>query len=331
MASARIQPTTPNDSTYGDAGGSPDYTTLDAWEVDTDIDLVTATAGERLFCRTDGSPYTDSETLNGATTSSSYFRVVCAAAGSEPKGLPGSGPKFISTTGTVLASNEAHAAFYDVVCQVDADSASNLQTVRLNSDNNKAVGVIVDSSINIGSGFARGFILNAGSGATIYFINCLAINCGNDNFRTAGGGTGYMYNCTSVDAGLDGFTRGGGTQILKNCLATGSASDDFAGVWDSASTDNGSSDTSAPGSNPEISLSVSYVNAGADDYHLASGDTAAKDKGADLSADGVFAFDDDADLETITTWSIGFDSQTSSTQSIIPLIQNRLHAPGGLL
>jgi hypothetical protein len=45
---------------------------------------------------------------------------------------------------------------------------------------------------------------------------------------------------------------------------------------------------------------------------LATDDTAALGFGTDLSADAGYAFDDDIDGETITDWSMGFDSHVAA-------------------
>jgi hypothetical protein len=81
---------------------------------------------------------------------------------------------------------------------------------------------------------------------------------------------------------------------------------DFSGS--PAGNNNASSDGTATGTGSRINQTFTFVASGSDDYHLAGSDAGALDFGADLSADGVFAFDDDIDFDTRSgTWDIGFD------------------------
>ena len=52
---------------------------------------------------------------------------------------------------------------------------------------------------------------------------------------------------------------------------------------------------------------TSGVTFAADGYHLDSTDTVAINNGTDLSADDVFAFDDDIDRGIRSDWDIGCD------------------------
>jgi hypothetical protein len=105
-----------------------------------------------------------------------------------------------------------------------------------------------------------------------------------------------------------------GTLNLKNNLANGNTTNDyyFEGGHTRNTATNLSEDTSSP-NNTWDSKAVTFENEGSDNFHLASGDTAAKDQGTDLSADAALAFSDDVDGATRSgTWDIGADEYTAA-------------------
>lgn len=59
------------------------------------------------------------------------------------------------------------------------------------------------------------------------------------------------------------------------------------------------------GTNDEQSQTFTFVNLSTDDVHLQSGDTGARGKATDLSADGNFPFDYDQDGVTRSAWDAG--------------------------
>jgi hypothetical protein len=132
--------------------------------------------------------------------------------------------------------------------------------------------------------------------------------------------TFYVYNNTVYNCNL-GYWRQPGVAILKNNIAQ-NCTDGYLGTFD-ASSDYNLSDLAAdaPGTNAKNSTTVSFVNAGADDFHLAPGDTGARDAGMNLSADPGLKFSDDVDRQTRTApWDIGADEVLGSvtTPSFTP-------------
>ena len=95
--------------------------------------------------------------------------------------------------------------------------------------------------------------------------------------------------------------------VVKNCGASNCANG-FAGSFDGASTNNASNIAAdAPGANPRNSVTPTFVSAPGN-LHLAAGDTAWTDGGANLSADALFPFSTDGDGATRSgTWDIGAD------------------------
>jgi co-chaperonin GroES (HSP10) len=120
----------------------------------------------------------------------------------------------------------------------------------------------------------------------------------------------YVYNNTVLDS-----TRcfyGGDGNIAKNNIAQ-DCSTDFAGSYNASSSNNISSDSTAPGTNSQTSTTVTFRDAANDDYRLDSEDPAAIDQGTDLSADANLNFTTDIEGDTRLTgsWDIGADEAQS--------------------
>ena len=150
----------------------------------------------------------------------------------------------------------------------------------------------------------------------VTYTNCVAVGwtgsgATHHGFTKYPGTTGgvRLYNCTAHGCGV-GFSGGSG-MVAKNCGAA-SCTDGFTGTFDAASTNNASSLASdAPGTNPQHSVTPTFVSA-ITDLHLASGDSAWKDRGTALSGDALYPFCTDGDGATRTgTWDIGADEITT--------------------
>jgi hypothetical protein len=74
-----------------------------------------------------------------------------------------------------------------------------------------------------------------------------------------------------------------------------------------------------------LATTVSFVDAANDDFHLASGDTYAKDHGSDLSGDSRYAFNYDIDGQTRSgSWDIGADEYVASGAVVYKAISESL-------
>lgn len=298
-----------NVSTYGNNTRDYDGTAggLASWEGATDIDLNIAGKGEALECYDDAASYDDTRSMSGATnTSSTQFRVIRTAAGQGHDGTQNNGFTIADTSGSVMRTGEENFHVYDLILTSIADSTTSAETTvkGANISTVVLVGLIIHDSTNIGTGSIAGIIQMTGT-----CINCLVHNMEGDGYDVES--NAFMYNCVATDNGLLGFEDSGVGQTLKNCLSTGNGTADYDAFADGTMEDCASEDASASGTRPHASITMSglFVDEAGNDFHLQSGgDANVVDNGQDLSADGSFAFDDDIDTVTITTWSIGFDS-----------------------
>ncbi len=123
--------------------------------------------------------------------------------------------------------------------------------------------------------------------------------------------TNYLYNNT-FSGDTTGVKRNAGAIIAKNNIAQNTTAG-YAGSFDASSINNLSDHADAPGSNPQNSKTVQFVDATNKDFHLAPTDAAAKDAGVDLSSDPYLPFNTDIDGQTRPygwIWDIGADEYT---------------------
>lgn len=304
MASSRILPTTPNTSSYDSGGvgslpggGNPDYSTLQGWEEATDIDLVTANTGEILEVYS-SQVHDDTDTLDAATTDSSYFRLIMPASGEGHSGVPlvdGSMAAFVRTADTfVIRLNEGNSRLYDLVGKISGNTASTLRVFPFGntaSGGGAIVGCLVLDSANVGAGDCRGFRVVNANGT----INCLADNMDGSGFTCENVGAGqYSYNDLAVNNGAGGFDELSGTFTVKNGLASNNTGGDYVNTptLTTCADSDGSGD---------FTLNTWDV-VGDPDWHYVSGSDGIGD-GTDLSG----TFDDDIDGDTRSAWDCGFD------------------------
>lgn len=271
MASSRRLPTNPVTKTYGPG---KDYEVLSLWEDYSDVDCVGTTTSYILDC--DKGTYDDAVGLAGATTNSSYFRLVRAKSGDEHKGIAANGVIFNGTSiagvygDTKLEVGENYSRFHDIA--VTCPTSGKVGLGARNGYTGYFVGCIAYD-------ITYGLLVGTGSGVTGYFIDCLAYNCGTGVYAETGKVT-YCYNVTCAD-NTTNFANG--TGIAINCISEDATTRWGTGWTKSFYTDNGG---------------VVFANQAGDDYHLGVTDTVARGLGFDLSADATYAFDDDIDLTT---------------------------------
>jgi len=144
---------------------------------------------------------------------------------------------------------------------------------------------------------------------TAVFVSDLADGC-------------VMYNCLAYGSTFDdGFVAiGGDSIVLKNCLAAGNFDKDYAGgTANSKCITNLSEDTTAFGTSPVTSATITFEDTANYDFRLVVGDTDAIGAATDLStdADSLFSFSTDAAGNTRSSWDIGPHEYQSSISAAI--------------
>jgi len=166
----------------------------------------------------------------------------------------------------------------------------------------------------------------ADSGSNLYIWNNIIYGWNLAEHNASGiyaeGGSMYLYNNTLYNNGFGLYQRStSDIMVAKNNLVASSTTG-FSGTFDSSSDYNASSDsTSTGGANDKINQTFSFVSTSTDNFHLSFNDTAAKDAGADLSADSNLSFSTDIDGETRGTWDIGADEADEGARQFIATIR----------
>ncbi|MFA6458305.1 MAG: LamG-like jellyroll fold domain-containing protein [Patescibacteria group bacterium] len=268
----------------------------------------------------DAAPYNDSIAMAGATTTSSFYRVVRAADGQ--RGTPTSGVRFEVSSSTaavfIISLSENYASAQDIAVKAVTTFANSyafgIYTVN-GFSYQSIIGCTAYDCHSNGTGIYTG--LGAYSnGAKI--INSFVTGCsGGANTQsggivlyssgTTGSNTTYVYNCTSKNNGIGITVRSQHAGYTTTANITNSIVQDNTSynIYDS-----GGLGTEIINQTTNATSGVTFA---ADGYHLASTDTVAKDHGTNLSADATFAFGEDLDKETRTgTWDIGADEYVVS-------------------
>src|SRR3989339_114626 len=127
-------------------------------------------------------------------------------------------------------------------------------------------------------------------------------------------GTAYLYNNTIQNCRLGVYDSTSNTTInLRNNIAQ-DCTDGYNGTMDTCDYNISDLAGDAAGSHSKNSATVLFKDKAGDDFHLGSGDTAAKGSGVDLSA--VFTTDIDGDTRQ-TPWDIGADGAASTSGPIV--------------
>ncbi|MBN2564263.1 MAG: right-handed parallel beta-helix repeat-containing protein [Candidatus Eisenbacteria bacterium] len=266
---------------------------------------------------------------------------------SKHNGTAGTGVK-IRPTGSgqfypIFDVNIDHCRLYDFI--IDANGNPTTQQViglRVTGAASSAVAsaiyverMIYKGDADLTGGLQRGMYSSPAGSRTadhyVYFRNCLSYDCHGDSGSYAGififdnltprQSHVEIDNCACIDStgyGIYGYAPG--EVIVRNCYCGGNTTGDFGGYFNGGAGDSLTSATCASsdatlagapwssGSGHKTSQTPSFLDAGGEDYHLQSGDTALKDAGTDLSA--YFTTDIDG-ITRSGTWDIGPDEYVS--------------------
>ncbi|HBI33903.1 MAG TPA: hypothetical protein DEA43_03600 [Candidatus Moranbacteria bacterium] len=164
--------------------------------------------------------------------------------------------------------------------------------------------LIISSNISIYAGSGSSdkwqFVSSGGSGK---YANNIAYSDGSGvGFFINSSGSQYLYNNTVINDGTGFYCYAcwPGPIVAKNNITQ--VADGFYGTFDSSSNYNISSAAAdAPGANSKNSTTVQFADAPNKDFHLSPSDAAAKNAGADLSADANLPITTDIDGQTRPT------------------------------
>ena len=305
-----------NISTFAASGA--DYNAITDWESFTDNDLVTGAVTEVLECA--AGTYSDGLAALSATTDGRYFRIIRPAAGAEHNGTPSSGVIFSGTGTNHFDIAENFFSVQDLVIISAGNSAGTVSALRVTATTQVTIIGCIAKATNAGAGTGNSFTANHASG-TSRFVNCLAYESDGTGFFLDGAGTKRALNCTSINNGVHGFRRNNGTVTTINCLGDGNLTADFDGTM-TDSNYNAATDATTTGANSRNNQTFKYVNDSGTNYHLTAADAGAKGFGTSMATNNFYNYTDDVDSVTVTTWSIGFDSDPAHAGrkvNIIPL------------
>jgi len=275
-------------NTFGTAGAGRDYTAISLWETDTDVDIVTATVSPVLECYNDAASYDlgGAVVFVGATVNTTYFRILRAHSTTRHLGVSGAGVVFDGSSS--LSLGETDFGVEDIEVRRSVNNANPRLAVEAAATRGRIVGVLA-KGVNTGAGTGLGIYNSAN--VTVYIVNCIAFESDDVNI---GQRNGVVYNCTAVNGGGYGFSYTTTEPAYKNCIGYNNTGGDWNTAGGASGTDyNLSKDATVPASAHHVHGTLTFNNAGADDYRLTSTDTDAIGAGASLAADATFAFDDD--------------------------------------
>lgn len=297
-----------------------DYSTVAAWEADTDNDLVAAANGEHGILYDDSTfTLTSGITISGAVVSATYQRALRVAVGEEYDPSTDTGVQFdlnyssairaftvaedyFEMTGPFKISNAAGTTATD---HIEVTTASNCTFDSIfHLPNSTGLTTKSGQSIDCNRASESGNVIR-----NIVFSDPdddwanIAITVGSSTQVVA------VKNCTFYGGSL----LGANATSSSNCtaenvvsVAPSSSFNDFYGGWDTgaSSTNNASNDTSSPGGSSQDSIVVAdtWTDAANSDLTVKDASSALADNGTDLSGE----FTKDVILTTRTgTWDIG--------------------------
>ena len=291
--------------TVKSSGG--DYTSLSAWEAGQQADIVTADQIQQAEC------YTMTDTaqcvINGWTTDATRYIRIYTPASERHAGVWTTGKYNLDDAGDW----EGQLGIYEDYARLEG-----LQIRNTGANNPYVVAILASAGeVRISTCILRGGSdgINAdgvGAGTLKAWDNLIYDGSGTGvrRFRAAADGTVILYNNTICDtSGNQIYIQNCTTLKIKNNATQGviSANYSLLGVTTQTSATNLSEDATSPETGLRNKV-ISFVDETGDNFHLASGDTVAKDAGTDLSADADLAFSDDIDGETRSgSWDIGAD------------------------
>jgi len=296
------------DASWSAAGGKNLASSTEQWNIacyadaaDTDtvaIDGWTTTADNyiKIYTPVSASEVGTSQRHNGKWDDAKYN---LSTTMTESDVLLNVDPNYVYIDGLQLNIAGTAAYRYGIVAgtQTGAEISNNIVRFTNGSGGTEELGIWVTQSVS--SKVYNNIVYDAIHATT---GNCLMLD-------SVIAGDLFAYNNTVYNC-VTGIITGYLDTVAKNNLSYNNT-DNYSGSFDSASDYNLSNIADdAPGDHSRNGVTVQFVDAANDDFHLQIGDTAAIDNGADLSRDANLPFTTDIDGEERRgKWAIGADQQ----------------------
>jgi len=307
---------------------------IDATHLNT-TDLVAGNYQLNIPCYYDTGADTTAVTIDGYTTGAQNYIKIYTPNNTTTEVNVSQRHKGKEHSGYYMAGTEWNSTIYvsnrNVVIdgiEIDNVGINRMSGVYISVDNvTVSNSLIHDIVTHNGSGIVIG-------GNNLRIFNNIIYNVTSDNGNGMGDSSyragNIIFNNTIINSRV-GFNIGWNSLgLLKNNISLNKSYNaayvDYASgpnMWSASSTNNISSDATAPGLNAKINTTVSFVDATNKDFHLSSTDTAARNSGVDLSADANLSFNTDIDgasrNASINAWDIGADeTATQIFRSVAP-------------
>jgi hypothetical protein len=306
-------------------GPTRTYTTISAAIAATPSDFTLPATGVHEII-VDAGTYNENPTFTRTADSFNYL-VIRAADGAEHKGNINAGVIITWTTNAqaaTISSITTHAIFKNLVIKNISSGGVNSPAFCVSYGNSHTFQNCIAVKDGYGYGFNSGFGDASSESARSFFYCCLAISI----FSTLPSGNHSGFSATSAshlvtlyNCGAYGFLKSFDYNTFSisvkviNCWAARRAGGtDFVGAFTS-STNNASTDSTAPGSNALVNKSLSqyaFVSVAGNNFHITT-QSILSGSGSNQSS----AFTTDWDVELITNWPIGPDAQTASDTLVV--------------
>lgn len=314
-----------NGTSWADA-----YTTWAAWNTAEATNLVSAGDSHVLKVRGNIHTLTAILSLTGWTTGASNTLTIEADAADRHQGVYSA-----SKPGIIMAGSSADAGtlsinnpcghvvirglqFRQAVTYSGAAVSRNIAFGWSNTGNTLTIENCLFISVSSTATGQFGIRYDASS-LTLRVKNCVFINYDQSSSQGIGNAgtnpTAYIYNNTFRNC-TTALSCSGNARLKNNVFSSNTA--DVNGTPHSTTNYNLTNQASFPvGANNVTSTSLTFRDSGANDYHLAAGDTAAIGAGIGPSSDGeVPTTDVDGDTRSGTTTDIGFDVYVSASSGL---------------
>jgi len=255
------------------------------------------------------------------TTTAAYYILIQAAVGDKACIPHDTGRYTLAVTNAdgIYNNTPCHLRIDGLQVQVTVTDASSKLGIKTTNANQTAADIdcritnCVVKAIRT-SGSVTGFNSRpwgGSAGGTSVIKNCATYN-GYQGFNSDLAAC-EMYNCTSFDCDYAFVADAAFT--AKNCLGSCVASyGQFVGTFSAGSDYNAEDDSGGvPGAHSHSGHAFTFVNAGADNFHLASGDVGARGLGIGPGSDAkVPTTDIDGDARSGATCDIGADEYVAA-------------------